>query len=1224
MFWSVFLFEIKYRLQRPATYIYFFIFFLYSVLVIGNGGSPASEKVYHNAPTIIASFFALLSIISVLISSAVMGVPLYRDLEHNTKEYLLSTPITKGAYFWGRFWGSFLILVLICTGGIFGYIVGTWVGPLFDWTKPERFGPNVASYYIYPFVTILVPSLLFTSAVFYGLVSWLRNNRVLYTASIMLFILYLLANFLVRDLEKRDLVDLLDPFALNTVANATKYFTPAEQNTQQVPMIGNLLLNRLLWSGLGLLIIVGTYFRFSINSFIQGRMRKARKKDLTTTAGTSQSTITVGLLTQRLATVSRQFSSRLDWSNLWNLGKLEFRNIVKDAYFLSILLGGVVFLFLDDWIGNLQYGVPDRPVTMNMLLFKTFNYGLFVFIILMFYAGETVHRDRTTRFASIGDALPVPNWVQLGSKFMALTGICFILVTIPMLVGMLVQILRGYFHFKFEFYLIDLYAITFWDYLQMTMLAFFVHALVNNKFLGHFVGIAIWFLMFVLRNFLDMNYNLFFYSYKPGYAISDMNGFGHFAEPLFWFNFYWLAFGGILLLLAALFWARGTEQSFKKRLSTVGQRWDKRTSMLMLGLGILWLSSGAFIYHNVSQLNKYTTVKEGEEQQAEYEKRYKKYENIPQPKVTDLKVYADVFPDERRMTMRAIAKIKNKTDVLIDSLHLLSAGTEKYVVSFDGTPLSIGQFDLMKKPKFTLFQAKPDTVGYRIYKLPRPLQPGDTATLQFDIVAANPGFVNEGYRREIVANGTFTSGGIPSIGYEAGNELESDEKRKKYGLPEKPDDLPPHRDPLGERTLLFNDDADFISFECTVSTVPDQIAVAPGYLQKEWTENGRRYFHYVQDSKIDYFFNIVSGRFSVLRDKWTSADGQDVAIEIFHHHEHTYNLDRFVASIKDGLTYFQKHFGPYQHRQVRILEFPRYAAFAQSFPNTIPYSEDFGWYADFSDPNHYDYGYYVTAHELAHQWWGHQVSPNKTRGSNLVSESLAEYSALMIAEHRYGSDNLQRFLKYDLDRYLRGRANESKKENIFINCNRSYQWYQKGSLILYALKDYIGEERLNGAIKNFRDSFALKETPPFAGSYHLYDAIQKVVPDSFKYFLEDSWHKIALYENRVLSAKAKSLGNDLYEVSLNVKARKMYSDEKGNETEAINTNDYIDIGVFAEDEVAKDGKKQTKPLYLKKHRLTNGDHTILVQVKGKPVRAGIDPYNKLIDRVPEDNRKEVE
>ena len=230
----------------------------------------------------------------------------------------------------------------------------------------------------------------------------------------------------------------------------------------------------------------------------------------------------------------------------------------------------------------------------------------------------------------------------------------------------------------------------------------------------------------------------------------------------------------------------------------------------------------------------------------------------------------------------------------------------------------------------------------------------------------------------------------------------------------------------------------------------------------------------------------------------------------------------------------------------------------------------------------------------------------------------------MIAQQQYGADNVQRFLKYDLDRYLRGRANESKKENVFINCNRPYQWYQKGSIILYALQDYLGEEKLNGAIRAFRDSFGLKETPPYPGSYHLYEFIQKVVPDSLQYYLDDTWNKITLYENRVLSAKSEKLDGDRYRVTLQVRARKMYADEKGNEAEAPNTNDYIDIGVFAADKVDDNGKKWTQPLYLKKHKLTNGDHTIVVTVQGKPVRAGIDPYNKLIDRVPEDNRKEVE
>jgi ABC-type transport system involved in multi-copper enzyme maturation permease subunit len=230
MFWSVFSFEIQYRLRRPATYIYFAVLLALTALIIANGGLGISEKVYYNAPTTIGLYMTILGIYCVLISSAVMGVPLYRDIEHQTREYMLATPITRGAYYWGRFWGSFLILLGISLGALIGYVLGTWLGPAFDWEKPERFGPNVFQFYFWPFLTIFLPSLLFTSAIFFGLVALTRSNRVLYSASILLFILYLLSNFLVRDLENRDLVDLLDPFALNTYTNATKYMTPAESS----------------------------------------------------------------------------------------------------------------------------------------------------------------------------------------------------------------------------------------------------------------------------------------------------------------------------------------------------------------------------------------------------------------------------------------------------------------------------------------------------------------------------------------------------------------------------------------------------------------------------------------------------------------------------------------------------------------------------------------------------------------------------------------------------------------------------------------------------------------------------------------------------------------------------------------------------------------------------------------------------------------------------------
>ncbi|MGH2565970.1 MAG: M1 family aminopeptidase, partial [Ginsengibacter sp.] len=360
--------------------------------------------------------------------------------------------------------------------------------------------------------------------------------------------------------------------------------------------------------------------------------------------------------------------------------------------------------------------------------------------------------------------------------------------------------------------------------------------------------------------------------------------------------------------------------------------------------------------------------------------------------------------------------------------------------------------------------------------------------------------------------------------------------------------------------LLFNDNADLIHFEATLSTTPDQIAVAPGYLQKTWKQNSRKYFSYVQDSPIQDFYSIVSAKYDVLKDSVIMDNGKKIAIEIFYDQKHPYNLSHFDAALKDGLQYYSKTYGPFQHRQMRVLEFPRYEGFAQSFPNTVPFSESFGWVADFKKPDDFDYVYFVTAHELAHQWWGHQITPNYTRGSNLISEALAEYTALVLTERKYGKDNMQRFLKQELDNYLTGRANEAKKENVFLYCNRAYEWYYKGSLVLYGLRDLIGDTAVSEALHEFRDSFALRENPPFPGANDLYRFLKKHTPDSFRYYLTDTWEKITLYENKLISAKAKAMGKDEYDVTLSFTTKKLYADSSGKETTAP-MKDYIDVAV---------------------------------------------------------------
>lgn len=1214
MFWQIFKFELVYRSKRPASYIYFFIFFLIGFLSIATGSTPASEKVLHNAPWTIAEGTTFFSILMMLVCSAIMGVPLYRDIEHQTRQYFFSFPITKRGYFWGRFFGSFFYVLVIGTAFNWGCYVGAYLGPLMGQVPSNRIGDFGLWNYLEPAFLYGFSNLLIPSTIFFALVAVTRNVKVVYSASILLFIGYLLSNFLVQDLERRELVKLLDPFLINTFQLETRYLTPYEKNHLVLPFTKVFVYNRLIWVGISILITFIAYWRFSFTAFLNAETSKNNDKKQ------AAENTPKGHPLQKVTQDFSQGYMRRVW---WRLTKIEFANIIRDNYFKAILLGGLIFLILDFWIGNSLYGVSDRPLTIFLMDYKSYDYNIFIFIILLFYSGETIHREKATRYNIINDAMPVSNAVFLFSKFCSLLGIAFILVTIPMFIGVLIQLLKGHTDFNLPVYLIELYVLTFPGFIQMILLSFAVHLLVNNKFGGHGVSLIIWVSLYLLRTFGKMDYNLFFYFYTPNYRWSDINGIGHFLEPQLWFNFYWISLGSLLTIIAYLFYQRGIPGGFIERWRIASGRFHGAPRAWIVVLFLCWVGSGAFIYYNVSYLNNYISDSKNKSNLALYETTLKKYEKKLQPKVTQVLMQADIFPEERKVEIYARVSLKNKNATAVDSLHLLADANIRYRILYNGKPLSYRSPLQYKHTAFNFLKKGKDTANYRIYGLPSPMLPGDTALLEVYSVIENKGFPNSGFSREIIHNGTFYAGGIPSFGYDPDRELFSDEDRKKYRLPKKEEEFPNQNDPQGRATMLFNDDADLIHFEATVSTSKDQIAIAPGYLQNVWEKGGRKYFQYIQDTPIDYFLSIVSARYDVFKDSVTIAGGKKINIEIFHDSKHKFNLDRFNAAYKDGLAYFSKSYGNFQFRQMRLMEFPRYAGFAQSFPNTVPFSESFGWVADFRDPNSFDYVYYVTAHELAHQWWGHQVVPNKTKGSNLISEALAEYTALILTERKYGKDNMKRFLKEELDGYLRGRANEAKKENTFINCNRPYQWYQKGSLILYGLQDLIGLDQLNKALHEFRDSFALKENPPFAGSTDLYAFIDKYTPDSVKYYLVDTWKKITLYDNRATSAKAVSVGKDLYDVTIQVNTNKFYADSAGKET-VTKMNDYIDIGVFAAESVDKNGRKKVNPLFLQKYKMLPGKKTITIRVKGKPVKAGIDPYNKLIDRIPDDNTVDVE
>ena len=180
------------------------------------------------------------------------------------------------------------------------------------------------------------------------------------------------------------------------------------------------------------------------------------------------------------------------------------------------------------------------------------------------------------------------------------------------------------------------------------------------------------------------------------------------------------------------------------------------------------------------------------------------------------------------------------------------------------------------------------------------------------------------------------------------------------------------------------------------------------------------------------------------RDTWNG-----VAIEIYYHPGHEYNLDRMIEAVKDSLDYYTRAFGPYQHRQVRILEFPRYAHLRPVLPQHHPLLGGIGFIAevDPKDPEDVDYPYYVTAHEVAHQWWAHQVVGGDVQGATMLSETLAQYSALMVMKQQVRRREQMRPLPALRAGPLPARPRPSSARRSCRCCaceNQAYIHYQQG------------------------------------------------------------------------------------------------------------------------------------------------------------------------------------
>jgi|CXWL01.1.fsa_nt_gi hypothetical protein len=1182
-------FEWRYQTSR-LSFLAAVAFFVGMGYVMAATGYGPNDLLVNSAYSIAQSigFLGLLSVFAVTLFASQAAL---RDSEHGMAEIVYATGVSKASYLGGRLAGALAAASAAFACGIPGLLVGAFAAG----HDPTQLGPVRLAAYLWPCALLIAPNLLLVTALLFAVALLSRSTIASYVAGVVLYMGYfvsalytgspLLASSSPQTAEGMARAALADPFGLSAFYEQTAHWTVGERNERLLSASGHLLANRLLWLAVAALVLALTYRLFSF------RLRAGAQ------AGGIDPAPEAGGGGLYLPTAAAQ-GHRAGRRALSSAASVELRHAFHSWPLFALLVGwvGVNAMSLLETFRHAELGTAIVPTTGLVIGELGQPLTLFGLILVAYYAAELVWRERTTGMAEIVDATPAASGVLCAAKLIALTALLGILIATAVAVAVAFQVACGVTDFEPALYASLLYYRGL-PLLLVAVLAVLLQTLAPHRHVG-LLATVVAAIVWHLGAASGPQHPLLRYAAAPGVPYSAITGFGPEALSFGWFMTYWGAFAGLLAMLAGCLWRRGTDPRLGPRVAALPYRLRGVAGYSALGLSLAWLGVGTAVFRQTNRLNLYRTDAEVEASKAAYERAYRHLETLAQPAVVDVATAVDLYPQERRYRVRGQYLLANRSTEAIATVWV--------VVRRD-----------LARADLELAGHRPTAIdpdfGVRTFVVEPPLAPGAQTALTFDLEVHRQGATADAPDRDIVGNGSFMFGSffLPTIGYRRTYELEDPRARRRQGLGPSSRlttlDAPTSglADAMGTR----------VGCEATVSTSADQIALAPGELVRSWEADGRHTFVY-RAERVMPTLAIASARYAVRR-----TPHGDVAIEVFHQPGHERNIDRMIAAAGATLDLAGAQFGPYPHSTLRIVELPagwrEFAGFAM--PGTIYLVEDRGFLTDTSDPARVDVVSKRVAHEVAHQWFGHLLSPRVQPGASAVVETPARYVEQRVLASLDAESAVPRLLAFELDRYLRGRTGGDEVPLSAV-ADQDYLYYAKGALVMAATRDLIGETATHAALRRLITD-AQQEPPPTARD--LVTHLEEAAAPGERELLEQWWDGIVLYDLRVADARARRRPDGRFDVTVTITAAK--SDWRGEQEAPLVMDEELELAVYADDPGV--AGEPTPTLSRARHRV--GATTTLTLVVAAaddgtpPQYVAIDPGFLRIERDRGDNVRRI-
>jgi len=1160
---AMFRFEMGYHFRQVSFCVAALLFLILGVLMpFGNFGG---EEIHRNAPHVINFIICLLSLFTIFVSTLAGAAVVLRDAQHRMEPLIFSTSIGRLPYFVVRLGGLLTAVFLVMCLAAAGAATVTFIAPA------SQLGPFHLSYYVVPLLLFGLPGVVFCGSIVFATALLTRNIRWVYTAGVLMFIIYFTASILGNSPVMAGSIPapggpgwvsvLIDPFGFTAFFGETMNWPVWRRNQELFPLTPPFVANRLLWTTISLAMLALSYNRFKFRTLSEKDTASARKAVAQTAPATAYRTI-------RTLTNGQHYH----WQAFRRVLTLEIKTLFGNPVMTTLIFALWVFFNAIELFENLSngpYGV--RSYATSGILTEQLVAVRPALLLILFYASELIHREKTTGIHPLIFSTPVSVTAFAMAKSLSLVVWIMALITVHMAVGVAVQWFSGFGQFEWGTYL-SLYYYAGLPLVLYAILIIFIQTIIPNKYLGMLIS-ALIIGIFIFGRKLGLESYLTRFATAPRLRYSDFDGFGHSSLSFTWYMRYWTLVALALAGIGTDMWAGNARGRMRTGITSA------RPAMVFSSVcALLAIGAGIFIqYQNgLSAHNRIGTTNAA--WQAQYERKYKPLASTPQPVITDVNLQTDLFPADQYYTVKGSVRIKNKSG---QPITMLCIGIDPEVELVELAPERASRV------------SSDETFGQRGYRTDVPLAPGAEMTIHFEIRADRSGFKTFNAEHSVAANGSYIEleKYLPHFGYRAAYEIENVEERRQNGLP--------------VRGNIQSTDREyhFIHFQNIISTEAGQQAITVGTLVKSWVRGGRRYFHYQSKDLIPYMFALSTARYAVKTEKYKGT-----TFRIYHHADHRQNVPAMMQAMKDALDYGNAHFGTYPRHELTLAEIPHYPGSATAYPGLIFSQERTNFRSDPGDSTGFNFTYATAAHETAHQWWAVRVAAPSGPGYALLTESLAKYTEAMVTEKRFGKMYLRPYHVKDSQLYFAYRSATAEREiPLWQTTDQPFVHYQKGGLALFRLKEVLGETHLNRALRELvtLHGYPLQKPDPAS----LVDALKRGANTSQARLVDEVFKKVIVFDNDIKILNNKALPDNKRLLTLEINVRK--TDETSGKPVPLKPDDAIDIAVF--NLQITPNVAPPKPVYLRRHHFSKNRSVVQIVVPRNSETVMLDPFSYMLD-----------